>query len=510
MTDIASEQSEFLRNIASLTGASATSMPSSRRTSSAADKAMLTTLSAVQAVTAMRQGDITAEKYAAALLERCEALQQLNAFISMDKHQVLRKARAADKLRAAKSTLGLMHGLLVAVKDSINTKDLPTSAGTPALRGFRPKENAPVAEALFRQGAILLGKTNLHELSYGWTSNNSAFGPVHNPYDPSRISGGSTGGTAAAVAARMVSSGLAVDTCGSIRVPAALCGIAAFRPTTGRYPAQGIFPITPHFDTPGSHARCVADLLLYDAAITHDAAPPHVPSLEGIRLGISPEHFLTGLDCEVDHVFNKAIERLSNAGAVFVRADIPNITKLLNTVTFPIQFYDAMRSLEEFLRTSGAGLNAEQVYAGVESPRVKHDINVCFRPGGKYHSSAEVYRAAVFTHRPALQETLNRYFAAQNITALVHPPTLCPASKIGEEIEIEINGQKQRLNGPYARNISAASCVGMPGLVLPAGMTTAGLPVGIEFDALPGKDRMLLELGFTLENTLGPIPAPTL
>jgi len=474
------------------------------------DDADLSALCAVEAVSAMRQGYITAEEYATALLKRMESFQHLNAFISVNNDFVLERAHAADKRRASNTSLGLMHGLPIAIKDSINTQDLPTTAGTPSLRNFRPNTDAPVAEVLFRQGAILFGKTNLHELSYGWTSNNGAFKAVRNPYDLSRIPGGSTGGTAAAVAARIVSSGLAEDTCGSIRVPAALCGIAGFRPTTGRYPTQGISPITPLFDTPGSHARSIVDLLLYDVVITGNATLTDAPRLQGIRLGISPEHFLTDLDSEVERIFNTAIQKLSEAGAIFVRADIPNITKLLNATTFPIQSHDAMPNLDKYLRESGAELSAEQVYASVVSPRVKHDIDVFFKPGGKYHVSEEMYNAAVTIHRPALQATVARYFAEHNIAALVHPPTLCPASKIGEEVDVEINGKKVPLRVPYARNISAASCAGMPALVLPAGMTGQGLPVGIEFDAPMGADRSLLALGIVLEQTLGSVPAPVL
>ena len=381
MTDIAYEQSNFLKSIAVYGGITSASRLYNPKQSSVTDSVRLTMLSAVQAVIAMQQGEITSEEYASALADRCESLRHLNAFISFDRDGLLERAQAADKRRKAGSKLGLMHGLPVAIKDSINTKDLPTSVGTPALKNFRPKQNAPVADALFQQGALLLGKTNLHELSYGWTSNNSAFGPVRNPYDPSRIAGGSTGGTAAAVAARMVSSGLAADTCGSVRIPASLCGITALRPSTGRYPAQDICPVSPAFDTPGVHSRSVADLWLYDAVITHDFTAPHISSLKGVRLGISPEHFLTGLDSEVERVFILAMERLSAAGAVFIRAEIPNLAKLLNAITFPIQSYDAMPSLEKYLLECGCGVTAEQVYEEVASPRVKSDIDTCFRRG---------------------------------------------------------------------------------------------------------------------------------
>ena len=186
----------------------------------------LADLSAVEAVAQMARGELTAERYAEALLARCQAARALNAFITQEPGRVLEDARARDRERRAGAKPGPLFGLPVPVKDSVNTRDYPTSGGTPALRDFRPKEDAPLVAALKAAGAIVLGKTNLHELSFGWTSNNLAFGAVHNPYDPTRIPGGSSGGTAAAIAARLAPLGVAEDTEGSIRVPAAFCGIA--------------------------------------------------------------------------------------------------------------------------------------------------------------------------------------------------------------------------------------------------------------------------------------------
>src|SRR6266853_254257 len=155
----------------------------------------LTELTAVAAVTAMRSGDLKAEDYAGALLDRAQHLESLNAFRTLDKEMVLEAARAADKVRARGDAMGLLHGLPVPVKDSIDSKALPTSNGTRALRDFRPRHDAGVLKSLLAQGGILMGKTNLHELSYGWTSSNAIFGPVRNPYDPRRVAGGSSGGS---------------------------------------------------------------------------------------------------------------------------------------------------------------------------------------------------------------------------------------------------------------------------------------------------------------------------
>lgn len=191
----------------------------------------LAELTTVQAASALRSGDIKAEDYAKALLQRCEQGAALNAFISLNAEQLLEAARAADLKRRGGAPLGALHGVPVAVKDLIATKALPTTGGTNALRNFRPKVDAPVLTRLFEQGALLLGKNNTHELGLGWTNNNETFGAARNPYDTNRIPGGSSGGTAVAIASRMAPAGIGTDAGGSIRVPAALCGIAGLRPT---------------------------------------------------------------------------------------------------------------------------------------------------------------------------------------------------------------------------------------------------------------------------------------
>ena len=230
-------------------------------------------LSASEAVERMRHGDLSAEAYAQQVLRQCAARQDLNAFINMDAAQVLEGARQADLKRRAGKPLGTLHGLPIPVKDSINTHSLPTTSGTGALRNFRPAQDAPLVRRLLSSGALLLGKTNLMELSLGWTSNNKIFGAVHNPYDLTRIPGGSSGGSAAAVAGRIAPLAVGEDTLGSIRVPAALCGICGLRPSVGRYPADGVMPITPRWDAPGPMARQVRDLILFDAAFHGHSAP---------------------------------------------------------------------------------------------------------------------------------------------------------------------------------------------------------------------------------------------
>src|SRR5882724_2901970 len=314
-------------------------------TDSAAD---LCNLGAVEAVAHMSQGSLTAERYAQALLARCQSAHALNAFIALEPARVLEAARARDHERRAGAKPGPLFGLPIPVKDSVNTRDYPTTGGTPALRHFRPTEDAPVVAALRGAGALVLGKTNLHELSFGWTTNNLAFGPVHNPYDDKRIPGGSSGGTAAAIAARLAPLGVAEDTEGSIRVPEAFCGIAGFRPTTRRYSTKGCVPISSLFDQVGPHARTVQDLALFDSVAAGDPSPLAAKPLRGVRLGVVRDYWFEDLDPEVEKIAGEALARLREAGAVLVEGTIPGLAHLIDLTTYPVQNHDVLRELAKY------------------------------------------------------------------------------------------------------------------------------------------------------------------
>ena len=470
---------------------------------------VLTKLSAVEAIARMSRGELTAERYAEALLARCQAARALNAFIALEPDRVLADARARDRERRSGAKLGPLFGLPIPVKDSVNTRDYPTTGGTPALRNFRPKQDAPLVAALRAAGAIVLGKTNLHELSFGWTSNNLAFGAVHNPYDRSRIPGGSSGGTAAAVAARLAPLGVAEDTEGSIRVPAAFCGIQGFRPTTGRYPTQACVPISPLFDQVGPHARSVADLALFDAAVTGDARPLEAVPLRGARLGIVRDYWFTDLDPEVERITDLALVRLRDAGVEVVEAPLPGLARLIDLTTDQVQNYDVRFALARYLEQYGTGVTLEQLIE-----RASPDIQAIFRsdvlPGGANVVPESTYAAARDQYLPSLKRLYQEYFARTGVAAMVFPATRVPAPPIGEEATLEIRGKAVPFEMAVARNIAPGSTAGLPGLVLPAGLTRGGLPVALEFDAPAGSDRALLGLGASLERALGPLAAPPL
>ena len=475
---------------------------------SAKDSNHLLELSARQAVAAMRAGELRAEDYADALLARCAQGQVLNAFITLDPDQVRIAARAADAARAAGQSLGALHGLPIPIKDSVNTQGIVTTAGTPALREFRPAADAPVVATLRSAGALVLGKTNLHELSFGWTSDNLAFGAVRNPYDTRRIAGGSSGGTAAAVAARMAPLGLAEDTQGSIRVPAALCGICGYRPTTGRYPSTGVAPITALFDQVGPHARSVDDLVLFDAVITGDSAPITPVSLAGLRLGIPRDYYYAGLDERVDLVVNKALTRLREAGVTFVDVQTPRLDQLIDLITGTVQLHDVVPALTDYLIASGAQVGFAQLLA-MASRDVKSDLENYAVPGAPHGVSEHAYLAARDRHLPALRKMFADMFASSGVAAIVFPTTMVAATTIGEADTVLVRGKRLPFPTAIARNIAPGSTAGLPGLVLPVGLTRkGGLPVSLELDAPVGADRALLGIGVALQNALEPMPAP--
>lgn len=463
----------------------------------------LNELTATAATDAMRRGDIKAEDYARALLNQVRRLEALNAFRTIDGRKVLEAARTCDLARAAGKDCGRLHGLPIPVKDSVDTAGLPTSNGTRSLRDFRPTQDAAVLKPLFEQGAILMGKTNLHELSRGWTSNNGAFGAVRNPYNPGHVPGGSSGGSGVAVAARMAPLAVAEDTLGSIRVPASLCGIAGLRPTFGRYPGTGVMALTlDKFDQVGPLARSVADIALFDSVVTGDFLPIAARDLKHVRLGISRNYFLTGLDAQVERMTFEALERIRAAGATLAEVEPPDIVRQGLSIATTIIGYENIASISQYLQEQDTRLGFEQLLAQA-SPNIQSIYRMSSPP------ARAAYEAAL-QQRAQLRAAIQQYFDENAIDALVFPSTLAAAPTLGDNLEFDIGGERVSIRQVMGRNTALGSVASLAGLVLPAGLTAGGLPVGLEFVAAAGRDRALLSMGISLEAALGPMPPPRL
>jgi mandelamide amidase len=392
---------------------------------------------------------------------------------------------------------------------------MPTSAGTPALQHARPTKNAPSLQKLLDAGAIVIGKTNMHELAFGITSTNlSPFaGPVKNPYDRKRIPGGSSGGTAAAIAARIVTCGLGSDTGGSTRVPAALTGTVGLRPSVGnggaerRYDdANLVVPISHTRDTVGPMGRTVADVALLDSVITGTPMAQAEP-LRGKRLGI-PAAFWGGLDRDLEAVAKAARAKLVEAGVVLVDADMTGLFEQNSKVSFPVALHEPIADIPAYLGASGIeGITLADIAGKIASP----DVQGAF---GAITADAfgAAYPDAIAVQRPALQKMYEAYFRDNNLDAILFPTTIAPAPLIDAQkgsSEISINGDKPVPTfDTLIRNSDPGSNAGLPGLSLFAGMTPGGLPVGLEIDGPLGSDAKLLGLGLSIELLLGTAPPP--
>jgi Asp-tRNA(Asn)/Glu-tRNA(Gln) amidotransferase A subunit family amidase len=466
---------------------------------------------AAEIVADIRSRKMTAVSAVRAAFDRAEQLKDLNAFIILNKDGALAAAARVD----AGETTGALAGLPIVVKDNINTSDMPTSAGTPALQHARPTRNAPSLQKLLDAGAIIIGKTNMHELAFGITSTNlSPFaGPVKNPYDRTRIPGGSSGGTSAAIAARIVTCGLGSDTGGSTRVPAALTGTVGLRPSVGTGGAQRryhddnlVVPISHTRDTVGPMGRTVADAALLDSVIAGTPMPQAEP-LRGKRLGI-PAVFWSGLDRDVEAIAKAARAKLSDAGVVLVDADMAGLFEQNAKVSFVVALHEPIADIPAYLKASGIeGITLADIASKIASP----DVAGAF---GAITADAfgAAYPDAIAVQRPVLQRMYETYFRDHNLDAILFPTTIAPAPAIDAakgSSEMSINGGAPVPTfDTMLRNTDPGSNAGIPGLSLFAGMTPGGLPVGLEIDGPLGSDAKLLGLGLSIESILGTAPAP--
>ena len=443
---------------------------------------------------------ISAPEYAETLLAECVRSRGLNAFIHLDPERVL------DAASRAVSGGGRLAGLPVPVKDNFDTADMPTTGGTPGLRDRRPARNAPVLQRLIDEGAYVMGKLNMHELAFGITSNNAAFGPARNPYDPARIPGGSSGGSGAAVAARMAPAAMGTDTGGSVRIPAALCGVAGLRPTTGRYSQAGIVPISSTRDTAGPLARSVEDLALFDSVIA--GVPEGLPgtALRGVRIGVPRGHFYENLHPDTARVAEAALAAIAAAGAVLVEADMPEVPKLDGASGFPIALYETVVELNRYLSESGLDIDFAGLADAAASPDVAGLLQSLTTPEGAIPEP--VYREALTRTRPALQAAYADWFASNGVVAAIFPTVPLPAAPVGEDETVELNGERVPTFLTFIRNTGPSSVAGIPGVTLPAGLSPGGLPIGMELDGPAGSDRALLALAASVEAVLPATPAP--
>ena len=455
------------------------------------------------------RGETSCEEVVAALLERAAAFQGLNVFTSLDPDDIRRAARAADSRDSGAGPVGPLHGVPITLKDNIGTAGTATTAGTPALRHHKPARDSAIVERLVSAGAVPFGKNGLHELALGATSNNAAFGAVRNPYATDCIPGGSSGGTGAAVAARLAPAGIGTDTGGSVRIPAALCGVMGLRPTTGRWPGGGIVPISASRDTPGPIARCMRDLALLDTVAVGEVLPVAAATLRGKRLGVPRSSFWRHLEPEIGDIAESALRLFAAAGVTLVDVDLPDLAQRAGAISFVLVTFEMPRDLDLYLSDHGGAADFERVVEGVASPDVRRILE-SVRAERDTTALRAAYREAIDTHLPQLRARYDAAFRDHALDGLVFPTTPVTAPRIGDDETIVLNGENVPTFMTLIRNTDPGSVAGIPGLTMPIGANAAGKPVGLAIDAARGGDRALLSIGLALERTVPPLPAPTM
>jgi len=445
-------------------------------------------------------GELTSKEIVTELLRRSSEEKSLNAFITINAEGALARAETLDQMREQGNILGPLHGLPLVVKDNIHVAGLTNTAGTPGLSAFTPASDSPVIAALRDAGAIILGKTNMHELAFGITSDNTAYGAVANPFDREMFAGGSSGGTASAIAAGIAPAGLGTDTGGSVRIPAALTGLVGFRPSSARYPLSGVTPISHTRDTVGLIAPGVADVMLLDGVIGPQEGSAASVLPEQIRLGVPRTYYFTNLDTQSAIVIEAALEKLQRAGITLVEVDPEGIEPLLANSAFPIALYEVARDLPAYLDEFGTGLNLSAIADAAASPDVQ-GIFAAITGDGQVGEDA--YASALIA-REALRAVFRAYFDAHELDAMIFPTTILPARPIAGSLQtVELNGDEVPTFPTYIHNTDPASIAALPGISLPVGLTAAGLPVGLEIDGPESSDQRLLAIAVVLERVFG-------
>ncbi len=442
---------------------------------------------------AIRKKEISPLEVTRAFLERIKNHdQKINAFITLLTSSALRAARQAEKEILKGKYRGPLHGMPFAAKDLFFTKGIRTTCGSKILTDFVPRYDAAVIERLFSAGAILLGKLNMHEFAYGTTSVNPHYGAVRNPWDRERITGGSSGGSAAALACSFAPLTLGTDTGGSIRIPAALCGVAGLKPTYGRISRYGVYPLCWSLDHPGPMAKSVADLALaMNILAGHDPRDPASPKvsvpnysqaltkdLEGIRLGVPDRYYFDRLDQEVHTAVKKAIRDLKGLGAKVQPISIPYLHEA-SAAAFVALVAEGAAALEKWHLTRSRDLG--------EDVRARLNLGAAIK--ATQYLKAQRVRGKV---REIFME------AFKKVDALITPQLPITAPKIGQS-NISWGKGTESVVAALTRFTRIYNLIGIPSLCLPCGYSSSGMPIGLQIAAKPFAEETVLKVGHAYE-----------
>ena len=428
-------------------------------------------------------------------LRRIERAQpKLNAFITVTAERALADARRAEREILGGRYRGPLHGLPIALKDNIATRGVLTTAGSKILREWIPEEDATVARRLSRAGAVLLGKTNLHEFAYGVTTDNPHYGAAHNPWSLERIPGGSSGGSGAALGAGLCFGSVGTDTGGSIRIPAALCGVVGLKPTYGRVSCFGVVPLARSLDHAGPLARSVRDAaLLLQAIAGHDSRDPAsarapVPEYLGggrrkrirVSLGVERGYFFDRLDDEIRRALEAATKEFARLGATMEEITLPSLAAS-ERPSSAIAFAEALAYHE------GAG------YFPARAAEYGDDVRARLAAGREVRAAD--YLRAFDARRQAIAEFETAF---ERVDAILAPTVPAAAPRIGET-SVEFGSEQETVRAAMLRLNRPANFTGLPAISLPCGFTRSGLPIGLQLIGPAWQEERLLEIALCYE-----------
>ena len=431
-------------------------------------------------------GKITSEKVTENCLATIADLNpKLNAFITVTADDALARARAADKEIAGGRCIGPLHGIPLSLKDLIDCQGTPTTAGSLVRKDAIAAADAPVTRRLREAGAVFVGKTNLHEFAFGTTTEDSGFGPARNPHDPSRSPGGSSGGSAIAVATGMSLGTVGTDTGGSIRIPAAACGVVGLKPEWGMVSAAGVVPLSRQLDHVGPLAASVADAwMLYNAmqsTASRVNALPETANLKGLRFGMPAGYLFDRLDADVEQTILKTIELLRRRGAAVSEVTIPHANDIA-AIYLHLVLADA------------AAYHARTI----ESRPHDYTPNVRVRLQMARYVLAEDYIRAL-RGKTIITAEVDR--ALQGVDALIAPALSIPAPPIGAST-MPVKGGNEAVRPLMLRCTQPFNVSGHPAIALPCGTTPAGLPIGLQLVGHKGRTAALVQAALAVEKAL--------
>lgn len=468
------------------------------------------------------KGEISSREIVQAYIDRIEKTEpKLNSFVTLTFEEALKDADRADEMIRNK-THTTLTGIPIALKDNISTYHVKTTCSSKMLENYRPPFDATVVELIKQAGMPILGKTNMDEFAMGSSTETSYFGPTKNPWNLEYVPGGSSGGSAASVAAKQAPLALGTDTGGSIRQPAAFTGIVGIKPTYGLVSRYGVVPFASSLDQVGPFARTVAEsaALLsliaqydkYDSTSLNNPRPDYLRSLEkdvkGLRVGVPKEFFIDGLDAEVEQAVRKAVKALEDQGAEIVDIELPHSDKALATYyivataecSSNLARFDGVRFGHRSENTKDSVTMFKHTRAEGFGPEVKRRIML-----GTYALSAGYYDAyylKALKVRRLIKEDFDKAFT--KVDVIITPTTPSTAFKFGEKAQDPI--------AMYLSDVftTTANLAGIPALSMPAGLSSNNLPIGVQIIAPSLAEEVMLSTAYSIEKALGSIGLPEL